>query len=139
MDPTKNTSSCPNVLVVEDDEEIRNLIKLALELEGYKVFTAENGQIGLDVLRQIPRPCLILLDLMMPIMNGWAFVEGLEKDMKLATIPVVVVSAFTEVEKPIASKGFIKKPVDLDKLFEIVRNWCPAGHGKGASEKIDAK
>lgn len=127
MDPSKKTSPCPNVLIVEDDENIRDLIKLALELDGYKVFTAENGQIGLDILRQIPRPCIILLDLMMPIMNGWTFAENLEKDMALATIPVVIVSAFTEVAKPALSKGFIKKPVDLNNLFETVRNWCPAG------------
>ena len=139
MNAAKNTNCGANILVVEDDDDIRNLLKLSLELEGYKVFTAENGQIALDILLQIPKPCLILLDLMMPVMNGWDFVEGLEKDVTLATIPVVIVSAFTELKKTIASKGFIKKPVDLDVLFQIVSNWCQAVNGPNAPEQEDVK
>ena len=117
---------CRNILIVEDDDEIRNALRFALESEGYKVFTAANGKEGLGILPQIARPCLILLDLMMPVMNGWEFANALEKDMVLAGIPVVIVTAFSDQGASIKSKGIIKKPVDLDALFRIVRKWCPA-------------
>ena len=121
---------CKSVLVVEDDQSIRDLLKIALELDGYEVSTAENGQIALDLLPQMPKPCLILLDLMMPVMDGWAFAAKLEKDVVLATIPVVIVSAFSDKGKDIKAKAFIKKPVDLEALFLVVKKWCPPKNRK---------
>ena len=113
-----------SILVVEDDEGIREMIKLALEMEGYTVFTAVNGKQGLDLLPTIPKPSLILLDLMMPVMNGWEFVDAISKDMTLATIPVVVVTAFPNGTNAIRAKSVMKKPVDLHTLLEVVRQWC---------------
>lgn len=116
--------NCRVILIVEDDEAIRETLRLALELEGYSVATAADGKEGLEALSKIERPCLILLDLMMPIMNGWQFAEAIEKDMILAQIPIAVVTAYAEKATSIKSKAIIKKPVDLDALFRIVEKWC---------------
>src|SRR4051812_23507934 len=107
-----STAQCKNILIVEDDEGIRETLVLALELEGYTVTTAGNGQEGLDVLPHMQTPCLILLDLMMPVMNGWAFAEALRADMVLAAIPVVVVTAFSErAARVTQARGVLKKPI----------------------------
>lgn len=129
MSEENNITQCESILVVEDDQGIRDVLRFSLESEGYKVFTAENGKVALDVLSQISKPCLVLLDLMMPIMNGWDFVDALDKDVTLAAIPVVIVSAFSEQTRIIKSQGFVKKPVDLDTLFQVVKEWCPAKNG----------
>lgn len=128
---TKN-KNCNNILIVEDEKGIQEILKDALEMEGYKVFTADNGQEGLKLLPSIPTPCLILLDLMMPIMNGWQFAEALSKDMTLATIPIVLVTAYGDRASLIPAKGIIKKPIDLDALLDIVKQWC-----NGISQKGD--
>lgn len=117
---------CKSILVVEDDDGIRDVMRFALETEGYSVFTAANGKEGLEMLPRMSKPCLILLDLMMPVMDGWEFSEALEKDMVMATIPIVVVSAFGDRKQPIGSKGLIKKPVDLEMLLQIAGRWCGA-------------
>lgn len=119
-------TTCQSILVVEDDEAISGALKFALELEGYKVFIASNGQEAVVMFETIPKPCLILLDLMMPVMNGWEFAEHLEKDELLANIPIVVVTAFADKAKIVRAKKIIKKPVDWDELYEVVKVWCPA-------------
>jgi CheY-like chemotaxis protein len=111
-------------LIVEDDEGIRETLRFALELEQYEVFTAANGHEGLQQLSQIPRPNLILLDLMMPVMNGWEFADALEKDMLLMTIPVVLVTAYGDRADSIRAHGVVKKPVDLDSLLQTVESVC---------------
>jgi CheY-like chemotaxis protein len=111
-------------LIVEDETEIREMFRLALEIEGYTVYVAANGKEGLNVLREISKPCVIFLDLMMPIMNGWQFVEELRKDDQLKSIPVVVVTAFNERTRPIDAQNILKKPVDLDILFKTADQYC---------------
>src|SRR4051812_16237966 len=106
-----NSTRCRSILIVEDEELIRATLSLALEFEGYLVFTAANGKEGIELLPKVERPCLILLDLMMPVMNGWEFVDALEKDMILATIPVIVVTAFNNNTKTIHAKKILKKPI----------------------------
>jgi CheY-like chemotaxis protein len=64
---------------------------------------------------------------MMPEMNGWEFVDAIEKDKELAAIPVVVVTAFADRSRTIKSNGVIKKPVDLDVLYSVVKQWCGTG------------
>jgi CheY-like chemotaxis protein len=115
---------CKNILIVEDEKSIQEILKDALEMEGYSVFTADNGKEGLAKLPTIPTPCLILLDLMMPVMNGWQFAEAISKDMVLATIPVVLVTAYGERAKLVPSKGIIKKPIDFEFLLKTVEKWC---------------
>jgi len=113
-----------NILVVEDNKEIQDSLKVALEVEGYNVFTADNGKEGLEALNKMPTPCMILLDLMMPVMNGWEFVEEISKDIMLSSIPVVVVSAFGDKKGTPKTEGYIQKPVDLDALLSTVSKHC---------------
>ena len=120
-------SGCKLVLVIEDDEAIRETMQLALEMRGYRVVTASNGQEGIEVLGALPKPCLILLDLMMPVMDGWGFVTAIEHDPQLARIPVVVVTAFTKQAAKISARSVIAKPVPLDVLYDTVRTYCGEG------------
>jgi CheY-like chemotaxis protein len=114
------------VLIVEDDDSIRETLRIVLETHGYSVSTAANGKEGIDLLLKTPLPCLILLDLMMPVMDGWSFVEALEQETALAAIPVVVVTAFSEAKRSIKAKEIIKKPVDIDLLLSVVKRYCGA-------------
>jgi CheY-like chemotaxis protein len=113
---------CLAVIVVEDDGDIREAVVTALELEGFHVFQAENGARALEVLREMPHPSLVLADLMMPVMDGWQLIGALSQDDRLATLPVVVVSATNER----GPQGFrqVKKPIDLDDLVKIVGELC---------------
>jgi two-component system, chemotaxis family, chemotaxis protein CheY len=113
------------ILVIEDNEGIRETLRLTLELEGFEVATAANGKLGLETLYGPQKPCLILLDLMMPVMDGWAFAEAMGQDIALATIPIVVVTAVAENAKDVKlARGVIKKPVDMDVLLRTVREYC---------------
>src|SRR5215470_5003148 len=100
-----------NILLIEDEVDIRTILKDTLEWEGYRVYTASNGKEGMEILEAIPTPCLILLDLMMPVMNGWDFANALETDRGYADIPIVTLSAFSDPQKWIRAKGSLKKPV----------------------------
>jgi CheY-like chemotaxis protein len=117
--------SRPTILVVEDDEDIRETIKFALELEHYGVTTAANGRDALGVLTSERAPSVILLDLMMPIMNGWDFARTLHQDEALWRIPIVVVTAYSERAAEIDAQGVIEKPVNLDALLSVVKRLCP--------------
>ena len=121
---SKSELAGKGLLIVEDDPGIRETLKFALELEGHTVFTASDGKEGLEILATIPKPCLILLDLMMPVMNGWEFAEVIEKDEILSSIPVVVLTAFADKAKTIRAQGVIIKPVDLDLLSKTINHWC---------------
>jgi CheY-like chemotaxis protein len=82
-----------SVMIVEDDRDTREMLGRFLELEGFDVRTAENGQKALEVLRSDGPTCVILLDLMMPVMNGWQFREAQASDPRFSQIPVIVVTA----------------------------------------------
>ena len=127
-----------NILLIEDEVDIRTILKEALEWEGYRVYTASNGKEGLEMLPEMPAPSLILVDLMMPVMNGWEFADALETYRAYADIPIVTLSAFSDPEKRIRVNGSIKKPVDLDVLFALVRKHCGPGdsHDWADSENI---
>lgn len=127
MEETKRPHCHPhdrNILVIEDNKEIQDSLKLALEVEGYNVFTADNGKEGIETLHKMPTPCMILLDLMMPVMNGWEFVEEISKDIMLSSIPVVVVSAFGDKKATPKTEEYLQKPVDLDALLNTVSKYC---------------
>ncbi len=117
-----STQPCLAVIVVEDDADIREAVVTALELEGFHVFQAENGARALEVLPKMPHPSLVLADLMMPVMDGWQLIGALSQDDRLATLPVVIVSANGEN----SPGGFrqVKKPIDLDDLVKIVGELC---------------
>jgi CheY-like chemotaxis protein len=117
------------ILIVDDDPDIREALQFNLETEGYEVYSAQNGQEGLSILEAISRPCLVLLDLVMPVMNGLEFLTSLQKDQSLSLIPVVIVSAYPEKEKEIEeksiqTKGFLRKPVDLEILLGWTKRFC---------------
>jgi CheY-like chemotaxis protein len=109
------------ILLVEDDDDIRVAVAMLLRTEGYSVFEAENGQVGLDLLKKMPRPCVILLDMMMPVLDGRGFLQLLQSNELLVSIPVVVVSAH---DIPDTAKSFLRKPFDVEALVKIVRNHC---------------
>ena len=131
-------NSSRNILLIEDETDIRTILKEALEWEGYRVYTASNGKEGMEILPEMPAPGLILLDLMMPVMNGWEFAEALETDRAHADIPIVTLSAFSDPKKHIRANDVIKKPVDLDVLLDLVRKHCGPGdiHDWADSENI---
>ncbi len=115
------------VLVVEDDTDIRDALVGLLRDEGYPVHEASNGAEGLAFLRHRDRPGLVVLDLMMPVMNGWEFRAAQIAEPSWATIPVVVISADASAPERVAALGveaFLRKPIDLERLLEIVRAHC---------------
>jgi CheY-like chemotaxis protein len=120
--------NCKSILVVEDDELICTTIQYLLELEGYYVMTAPNGKVALEMLKSLEHPCLILLDLMLPIMNGWELLEVLRHDSKdlLAAIPIVITSAAGPAATDASRRvdGYIKKPIDIDLLLSTVKKYC---------------
>ena len=115
---------CQCILIVEDEEDIRENLKMLLELEGYKVFTAINGDDGLKVLRTLKGPCLILLDLLMPVMNGMEFLKEKKHEDAIAQIPVCIVSGVAEKPDMNGVSAFVKKPIDLEILLKVVKIYC---------------
>jgi anti-anti-sigma factor len=116
-----------NVLVVEDDALTRDAIKEVLEGGGYRVDCAHDGRQALDRLGAAEPPALILLDLLMGGMDGWAFRREQERDPALACIPVVVVSAAGDVPATAAALGaadYLQKPVEFEHLLATVRHYC---------------
>jgi len=112
------------ILVVEDDAATREALAMILGAEGFAVVGAANGQEALGRLRSDVRPDLILLDLMMPVMDGWQFRREQLKDPALAAIPIVVLSADGNVQQKAASlqtPEYLQKPVDADNLLEVIR------------------
>lgn len=108
-----------SILVVDDDEGIREILQMAFMTEGYSVTTAANGKEALDILSQSPHYGLILLDLMMPKMNGWEFVEAFQKTSH-PQIPIILMTAYTDRVKNIDVKEVISKPMDFEALLQRV-------------------
>ena len=111
-----------SVLLVEDDEDIRDAVSAVLEAEGYRVLTAGNGDEALRVLEK-GRPCVVLLDLMMPVMTGWDFLDEVKKSRRYDDLPVVVVSAYSE-RKAEGVRRVLKKPLDVNQLLLAVADYC---------------
>jgi CheY-like chemotaxis protein len=113
-----------DILIVEDDAATRDALALILGIEGYCVATAGDGREALDFLRRHSPPCLILLDLMMPVLDGWTFRREQLADPALARIPVVILSAVDTPQEEAASlnaAGYIHKPVETAPLLATVR------------------
>lgn len=119
------------ILIVDDDEEIRNALADVLEMAGFDVFQAHDGQHALDQLLALSEeqlPGLIILDLMMPVMDGSRFLELIETTYRgtLSKIPVVLSSANAHLtsKKIEFAVGILKKPFDIDELVRVVeRHW----------------
>ena len=115
-----------SILLVEDDEFIRQEISEALEDEGYRVSTAAHGKEALAILADGTRPTVVLLDLMMPVMNGWEFLKAFKKDDKFSGIPVVILSAFADRATIIGGDAIsvLRKPINLNALFNVLDEHC---------------
>jgi len=113
------------VLVVDDDDDVRETIRDALETSGYPVETAENGRDALDKLATMGRPGLILLDLMMPVMDGLEFLAAGLASRAIVGIPVIVITAYDHLAaKASEATAVVKKPLDLDVLMSWVERFC---------------
>ena len=123
--------STGSILLVEDDDDLRDALVGALADERYRVVGVANGREALDSLKTGPRPSLILLDLLMPVMNGWVFCERIRQDPELAKIPIVAMSgaASRDPQSPyfIDVEAFVSKPVHMDALLETLRRILPNG------------
>ena|SRR5216684_1311162 len=117
------------VLVVDDDSEIRDVVRAFLEQEGYATVAASDGEEALELLRDRSiRIGLVLLDLLMPTMDGWEFQARWREEPSLAAIPVVIVTAQSRVLAGLSEKkphdSIIPKPIDFDRLLEVVARHC---------------
>jgi CheY-like chemotaxis protein len=114
-------------MIVEDDLAIREALTEILEDEGYQVTGAANGQEAIQALRGNTPPCLILLDLMMPVMNGWQFRAEQKQDPALAPVPVVIISADSDLRTKattLEAVDFLQKPIQLTRLLDTVEQFC---------------
>jgi CheY-like chemotaxis protein len=113
------------VLLVEDNDDVREMMSLALQLGGHEVWSARHGGEALALLHERPLPSLILTDLMMPVMNGWELRAALRNDPELAEVPVVAVSAIpAEHIERLEGMEFLPKPIDIDRLLDVVCEHC---------------
>jgi CheY-like chemotaxis protein len=113
------------VLIVEDDTDVREMMDLLLTAVGYRTMTAENGAVALERLRDT-RPCMVLLDLMMPVMTGWEFRERQLADPQLSSIPVLCMSAVYQPEevKQKLQVHCLAKPLDFGRLLDEIATAC---------------
>ena len=120
---------CRGVLVVDDDTDIRETIEEVLADNDFPAIGAENGAVALERLRSdVEPPCVILLDMMMPVMDGRTFRRAQQDDPTLSNIPVVVLTAHASGERSareLQVAGFLRKPVDLQTLLEVIGRYCP--------------
>ena len=117
-----NTGDARLIMVIEDEFTIRDTLRLALEDDGYGVITAQNGKEALTKLSAV-KPHLILLDMIMPIMDGREFLDRVAEDLSLTPIPVLIVSGTADVRDVHGSVGFMRKPPDLDTLLALVAKY----------------
>ena len=118
---------CPKIFIVEDDTVIRETFEELLKHEGFGVEAFADGQQAINRLRKAPEPCLVLLDMLMPVMNGEEFMNHFHTlPATILPIPVFLVSATSndQAAKKMGCMGFVKKPVDLDALLAIVKQYC---------------
>jgi CheY-like chemotaxis protein len=122
------------IMIIEDEADIRDSLRDLLELEGYRVTTAAHGREALDILGRGPLPDLILLDLLMPVMNGRDFRAAQRANPRFRSVPVLMMSADrnpeTKMEDP--SLQCIKKPLDLDELLSSIAHCLAQGHHASA-------
>lgn len=118
----------PCVLIVEDDTDVREFMQVLLSTHGFETMTASNGREALERMRA-RRPCLVLLDLMMPVMDGWQFRAVQLEEPAIADVPVVCVTAVAEQTERIQrlKAPCLRKPVEFQALLEAVQGACGQG------------
>lgn len=111
------------ILVVDDDQETQEMLRVALEADGYTVASARTGRDAIDYLRSHAETCAILLDLMLPGMDGAQFHAVQRRDRSLAWIPVIVMSGAVDADsraRAMAAQRLVRKPIDLDELRRVL-------------------
>ena len=108
------------ILVVEDEPLLRRRIASILTAKGHQVVEAENGKDAIERLQENGKPELILLDMVMPIMNGWGFLDFKSNNVAYKPIPVVIVSAYEGTAKSARPDAYLSKPVETDNLLKTV-------------------
>lgn len=133
--------SLMSIVVVDDEDDIREAVQVVLEAEGYRTAAAANGQEALELLRRGEQPpCLILLDLMMPVMDGWEFLKEIAEEPRLLSIPVAIMSAHPSIRVAFESARrkdhptqlllhgstlrLLPKPLNVIRLISIARESC---------------
>jgi len=111
------------VLIVEDHCASREALRELVEKDGRAVVTAGDGQEALNRVRSIPPPSIILLDLAMPGMNGWEFLQNKTADPTIAGIPTIVLSG-SPSELPAGARDLLAKPVDIERLLALIDQYC---------------
>jgi CheY-like chemotaxis protein len=119
------------VLVVDDDVLIRESLRDVLMASDYEVLTAANGQDAIDVIKKNGLPNVVLLDLMMPVMNGWEFMGACQKDPRMANLPVVIVSAVANQDTAYGAAGYLRKPIKIENVLNAVSQICKKKHLMG--------
>jgi two-component system, chemotaxis family, chemotaxis protein CheY len=121
------------ILVIDDDLDIREALEDLLQGTGYRLRLVKNGREGLEALPF--EPCLVLLDLMMPVMSGQEFLLNLRKDCRYASLPVIVVTAAgNQVPAPAGATDLVRKPFEVDELLDAIDRHCcaqPSLHASG--------
>jgi two-component system, chemotaxis family, chemotaxis protein CheY len=118
----KDVDTSRFVLIVDDDPDLLEVTSFVIEGEGLAVETAKHGEEALALLRAGRLPMLVLLDLMMPVMNGWEFLDEVSKDPMLRAIPVVVLTAGDHTHVP-GAMAILIKPMDLGELIRVVERY----------------
>jgi CheY-like chemotaxis protein len=113
------------ILIIDDDAGIRETLCYVIRLQGYTAEAVSNGREALAYLSSHPAPKLMMVDLMMPEMSGWEFLEQVRKIEELKTIPVVISSAYDENSKRLPEYLQLPKPIDMGRLSKILKEYCP--------------
>jgi CheY-like chemotaxis protein len=126
MCPKENSKDSRKILVVDDDADIREVLSEVLIESGHDVKTASNGLEALQILREGPwAPCLVLLDLMMPVMDGYVFLEHRRNDPALASIPITVITAGRQIDVDrLEGATLVAKPIRLPALMSLIEKNC---------------
>ena len=122
--PEASTRRCL-VAIIEDDSEFRNMLRELLEEEHYRVVAMANGAEALETLRGDTMPDVILLDVSMPIMDGFDFLRHRNADPRLSTVPVVLVTNAKPHERPtVGVSDVVRKPIDIDEILFAIKRYC---------------
>jgi CheY-like chemotaxis protein len=126
----QTVEQAPRVLVIDDDPLIRDTMSEILEESGYRVITAAHGREALDLMRQGEQADAIILDLMMPVMDGWQFLEAKARDDALSAVPVLIHTAFTAYHDGQNRSGDVlgvfRKPGDFARMIGVLSETLPA-------------
>ncbi|HJS43206.1 MAG TPA: response regulator [Gemmatimonadales bacterium] len=113
------------VAIIEDDTEFRNMLRELLEEEQYRVVAVSNGAEALETLRGNTVPNVILLDVSMPVMDGFDFLRIRNDDPRLAQVPVVLVTNAKPHERPtVGVNDVVRKPIDIDEILFAIKRYC---------------